>query len=107
MFRYVKGDPEAGFAQADVVVEREFRTAMVHQGYIEPQSVTASWGADGVLTVHATTQGAFDLRDQIAKLLDLPMSPVRVVPTEVGGGFGGSRSRSRGLEKYWLKLSCD
>jgi xanthine dehydrogenase molybdenum-binding subunit len=71
------------------VVEREFRTAMVHQGYIEPQAATAAWGPDGVLTVHATTQGGFDLRDQIATLLGLPLSRVRVVPTEVGGAFGG------------------
>jgi len=88
-FRHEKGDPQAGFAQADVVIEREFRTVMVHQGYIEPQAATAVWGADGELTVYATNQGAFDLRDQIAKLLDLPMSRVRVVPTEVGGAFGG------------------
>jgi len=88
-FQQVKGDPEKGFAEADVVVEREFRTATVHQGYIEPHAGTAIWGADGRLTVYATTQGAFTARDQLAELLDLPMSRIRVVPTEVGGAFGG------------------
>jgi CO/xanthine dehydrogenase Mo-binding subunit len=85
----VKGDPEVGFAQADVIVEREFRTATVHQGYIEPHAATATWGPDGRLTIYSTTQGAFTVRDQVAELLDLPMSKIRVVPTEIGGGFGG------------------
>jgi len=62
---------------------------MVHQGYIEPHAAIASWSADGKLTVHASTQGAFALRDQLAAVLGLPLSGIRVVPTEVGGGFGG------------------
>ena len=55
-FQHVKGDPEQGFAEADVVVEREFNLAMVHQGYMELHAATASWGADGVLTVYTSTQ---------------------------------------------------
>ena len=88
-FQHRKGDPERGFAEADIIVEREFRTATVHQGYIEPQAATAFWGADGMLTVHCTTQGAFSVRDQLAELLGYPMSKICVVPTEVGGAFGG------------------
>ncbi len=87
--QHLKGDPAIGFAEAEEVVERRFRTAMVHQGYIEPQSATAMWSADGTLTVHATTQGAFDLRAEIGSVLDLPLSRIHVVPTEIGGGFGG------------------
>ncbi|MYD51764.1 MAG: xanthine dehydrogenase family protein molybdopterin-binding subunit, partial [Dehalococcoidia bacterium] len=51
------GDADAAFAQADVVVEREFRTKMVHQGYIEPQTCTALWGEDGRLTIWNSSQG--------------------------------------------------
>jgi xanthine dehydrogenase molybdenum-binding subunit len=87
--RHVKGDPEKGFAEADVIVEHEFRTETVHQGYIEPHVATAHWGADGRLTVYSTTQGAFTLRDELLLLLRLPQSRIRVVPMEVGGAFGG------------------
>ncbi len=88
----LKGDPELGFAEADVVVEREVRTAPVHQGYIEPHATTVTWGPDGVLTVYPSTQGAFSYRDHLAALLRYPMSKIRVVPTEVGGAFGGKNS---------------
>jgi len=87
-FQHLKGDPERGFAEADVIVEREFTTETVHQGYIEPHVSTALWSADGVLTVWSTTQGAFAVRDHLAELLDYPMSKIRVIPTEVGGAFG-------------------
>src|SRR5262249_31597492 len=53
------GDPAAGFAQASVVIEREFQTATVHQGYIEPHAATALWNADGSLSIWSSTQGAF------------------------------------------------
>jgi len=91
-FQHVKGDPEKGFAEADVIVEREFRTATVHQGYLEPHAATALWSLDGKLTVTTTTQGAFAVRDHLARLLHLPMSRIRVVPTEVGGAFGGKNT---------------
>ena len=83
------GSVTEGFASADVVIEREFRTAMVHQGYIEPQTCTAIWGEDGRLTVWNSSQGQFGMRDQIARILDLPISDIKVVPLEIGGGFGG------------------
>ena len=83
------GDVEKGFAGAAVVVEREFVTATVHQGYVEPHNATALWNADGGLTVWCSTQGAFTVRAQIAELLQIPLSRVKVVPTEIGGGFGG------------------
>ena len=86
---FVKGDPEAGFAEADVVIEREFTTSMWHQGYIEAHNGTATWNADGELTLWASTQGPFVVRAQLALLLQLPLSKVRVVPMEIGGGFGG------------------
>ena len=88
-FRHELGDVEKGFADADLIIEREFDTATVHQGYIEPQNATALWGADGQITVWCSTQGAFDVRAQTAQILDVPVSQVKVVPLEIGGGFGG------------------
>ena len=73
-FRYEIGDLDKGFDEADVVVEREFKTTTVHQGYIEPQNAAALWNADGKLTVWTSTQGAFSARDSLAQILDLPVS---------------------------------
>ncbi len=87
--RYVKGDPEAGLAAAEVVVEREFRTSTTHQGYIEPHVSVAAWGPEGALTVWADTQHHFGVRDEVARYLGIPVAQVRVVPMEVGGAFGG------------------
>ncbi|QDV17845.1 4-hydroxybenzoyl-CoA reductase subunit alpha [Gimesia panareensis] len=89
---YEKGDIAKGFADAKYVVEREFRTATVHQGYIEPHVATALWNNDGQITVWTSTQGTFSVRQQVAELLDVPLARVKVVPMEIGGGFGGKIS---------------
>ncbi len=83
------GKVDEAFAKADVVVEREFKTASVHQGYIEPHVATALWNQDGHLTIWTSTQGSFTARQQTAELLQIPVSQVTVVPCEIGGGFGG------------------
>ena len=83
------GDVEAGFAAADVIVEREFNTESVHHGYIEPHVSTASWSTDGHVTIWTSTQGAFAIRSSTAAILGIPESRVKVVPMEIGGGFGG------------------
>ena len=88
-FRYEQGDLEQGFAAADVIVEREYSTATVHQGYIEPQNSAALWNNNGELTIWTSTQGAFTTRDNLAGVLDLPVSKIKVIPMEIGGGFGG------------------
>ena len=88
-FVFEVGDLEEGFKQADVIVEREFRTASVHQGYIEPHSATAHWNADGNLTVWCSSQGHFAVREMTARILGIPISRVKVIPMEIGGGFGG------------------
>ena len=87
--RHEMGDTAAGFGEAEVVIEREFTTATVHQGYIAPQNASALWNTDGQLTVWTSTQGAFATRDALAPLLDIPVSKIKVVPMEIGGGFGG------------------
>ena len=83
------GDIESGFRQADLVMEREFRTKTVHQGYIEPQSATAWWTQDGRVTIWCSSQGQFGIRDQASTVLGIPVSDIRVIPMEIGGGFGG------------------
>ena len=88
-FQHKKGDTAAGFAEADVIVEREYRAKTVHQGYIEPHNATSLWNTDGRLHIWCSTQGAFTVRDAMAQLLEMPVSQIRVTPMEIGGGFGG------------------
>ena len=88
-FRFEHGDLEKGFAEADVIVEREFTNVAVHQGYIEPQNGAALWNSDGHVTVWTSTQGAFTARESLASVLEMPVSKIKVVPMEIGGGFGG------------------
>ena len=83
------GDVAKGFQDASVIVEREFFTSMVHQGYIEPQNATAQYNPDGQITIWCSTQGSFGVREQTAQILDIPISMIRVIPMEIGGGFGG------------------
>ena len=91
-FQHSKGDLEVGFAEADVIVEREFDTKTVHQGYIEPHAAAALWNNDGRLHIWCSTQGAFTVRDSVSEILDIPVSQIRVTPMEIGGGFGGKIS---------------
>ncbi|QDU25669.1 4-hydroxybenzoyl-CoA reductase subunit alpha [Anatilimnocola aggregata] len=86
---FEQGNPAEGFKQAEIIVEREFRTASVHQGYIEPHAAVAMWNEDGRLKIWTATQGSFTCRQQTAELLQIPVSQVLVVPCEIGGGFGG------------------
>jgi len=88
-FPLERGDVEQGFAEADVVVEREFRTGTVHQGYIEPHAAVADVAEDGQATIWCCTQGPFMVRNYCAQLLSLPISKLKVIPSEIGGGFGG------------------
>ena len=87
-----RGDVERGFAEADTVVERTFRTQVVHHGYIEPESEAALVHADGSVEVWANTQSIYMQRQDIALLLGIPLSMIKVTPTEVGGAFGGKES---------------
>ena len=87
-FDFKVGDVDKGFQEADVIVEKETRTAAVHQGYIEPHTGTAMWNNDGSLTVWSSTQGHFNVRDLLSRMLGLPVSKIKVIPMEIGGGFG-------------------
>jgi CO/xanthine dehydrogenase Mo-binding subunit len=83
------GDIKQGFAQADYVFENRFEVAMAHQVYIEPRAAMAQVEPNGRVSVWTATQGIFPLRDNLAHIFALPQHKVRVVPTEIGGGFGG------------------
>jgi CO/xanthine dehydrogenase Mo-binding subunit len=83
------GDIEAGFQKAEVIVEREFRTAPVHQGYIEPHAALASVSEDGSTELWCSTQGHFLVRAHCARLLGIDIGRIRVTASEIGGGFGG------------------
>ena len=82
------GDIDEGLAQAEVTVETSTRTKAVHQGYIEPHAGTAQWKDDGRLTVWSGSQGHFAVRETTARACGVPVSMVRAVPLEIGGGFG-------------------
>jgi len=86
------GDIDEGFKQADFVVEGEFRTKTVHQGYIEPQSATALWNHNGRVTIWNSSQNPFGIRDNVARILGLKSSQIKLIPLEIGGGFGGKNS---------------
>ena len=98
-----KGDAEAAFADADVIVERTFVTPMVHQGYIEPHACVGSHNEDGQATVWCSSQGHFDVRSMTAMALGMDLGDIRVIPAEIGGGFGGKTTVY--LEPLAVKLS--
>jgi len=83
------GDLEKGFAEADVILEREFTSSTIHQGYIESHVTTVNWDASDHITVWTATQGPFNLRYHLAEVLLLPVANISVVPMEIGGAFGG------------------
>lgn len=84
-----RGDVGAALAGADVVIEGTYVTAAVHQGYIEPHACVAQWNADGQGQIWASSQGHFMIRGDIGTIFGIPFADLRVVPLEIGGGFGG------------------
>ena len=84
-----RGDVAAAMAEADFVLEKTYHVPMVHQGYIEAHGAVADYNrATGQVTVWATTQGSFNTRSEIADILEIPESTIKVIPLECGGGFG-------------------
>jgi len=83
-----KGDLARGFAEADVVVEGEYRTGRQEHVYVEPQGVIAVPG-DGAVTVYGSLQCPYYVHRALVALLGFPHEKVRIVQTETGGGFGG------------------
>jgi CO/xanthine dehydrogenase Mo-binding subunit len=83
------GDVEAGFKEADVIVEREFDTKPMHQGYIEPQGCVASATEDGQIELWCSTQAPWVYRDRLSNILKIETAKIRIQQSEMGGGFGG------------------
>ena len=88
-FEHRLGDVDKGFEEADVIVERDFHTVPVHQGYIEPHAATVLWDSDDKVSIWSSSQGQFAIQEQTAGLLGVPVSKVKATPMEIGGGFGG------------------
>ena len=83
------GDPDEGFAEADLVIEERFTTEATHQGYIEPHACLGTLGPDGRGELWCCTQGHWNVQKVCAALLNIETSKLRVTASEIGGGFGG------------------
>ncbi|HEY6409662.1 MAG TPA: molybdopterin cofactor-binding domain-containing protein, partial [Ktedonobacteraceae bacterium] len=84
------GNMEEGWREAEVVIERTFRTSFVHQSYIEPQSITVAPGSPGQpMTIWASSQGMFGVRSDVSQARSLPERQIRVESVPIGGAFGG------------------
>lgn len=84
-----QGDVRRGFAEADIVVENEYRTPRGDHAFIEPEAAVGLIDEEGRVVVYVGSQIPFSDRAQIAASLSLPEEQVRVIQTKVGGGFGG------------------
>ncbi|MCU0512670.1 MAG: molybdopterin-dependent oxidoreductase [Anaerolineae bacterium] len=86
------GDVERGFAEADVIVEREYTTPTTEHAFLEPEcaiGIPAGYAEHEKLTVYVGSQIPYQDRNQIARSMNLPEEAVRVIGTLIGGGFGG------------------
>ena len=101
-----RGDVDAAFARAATLVESEYCTQFVDPGYLEPEAGVAWLDENGVIVIRAGTQAVEHFRD-VARILGLPNSKVRVVTPYVGGGFGGKEGMTvepyLGLAVYRLR----
>ena len=87
---YERGDVEAGFAEADIVIDEVYTTQTALHNALEPHSTVAHWHGED-LTLYSSTQGVFAVRETIAKKLGLPQHRVRVLKEHMGGGFGAKQ----------------
>lgn len=100
---FSRGDVEQGFSAADAIVERQYRSGFVHQGYIEPHATIAVPDPFGNIVIYTMTQGQFYTRNSTAAVLGLDQSQVKVVNLEIGGGFGSKAVLLEPLTA-WLAL---
>ncbi len=84
-----RGNIDGALAAATAIGEVSVTVDTAHQGYIEPHACVAEADANGFVTIWAATQGAFQTEIQTSVLLGLPQSKMKVIPLEMGGGFGG------------------
>ncbi len=83
-----RGDVDQAFAEADHVIEETYHTQPINQGFLEPMACVANVEANGRLTVWASTQGPYQVRQQLASVLDMPIGNIKIIAMEMGGGFG-------------------
>ncbi len=88
-FEITKGDLEAGFREADVVVEGEYRVPHQEQAYIETNGIAAWEEDDGTLVVMGSMQCPYYVHKAMLELFARPPEKIRVIQTTTGGGFGG------------------
>ena len=83
-----RGDVDQAFHEADHIIEETYHSQAINQGFLEPMACVANLEANGRLTVWASTQGPYQVRAQLASVLDMPISRIKVIAMELGGGFG-------------------
>ena len=93
-YRIRKGDVDAAFAQADVIVEGEYRTPSQEHAYLQPEAGLGFIDEEGRVTVIVAGQWTHTDQEQIAHALDLPLEQVRVIYAAIGGAFGGREDMS-------------
>ncbi len=85
----IKGDVAAGFKEADIIMEGKYSTQFQHPAYIQPNDAVAQADPSGKITIWCSTKAPFSLRGKVAEALQIPLSQVRIITTNVGGDFGG------------------
>lgn len=93
-YRIRKGDVEKGFAEADVIVESEYRTPVQEHAYLQPEAGLSYVDEEGRVTVVCGGQWTHVDREQVAHALNLPEEQVRVIYPAIGGAFGGREDMS-------------
>ena len=83
-----RGDVEQGFKDSDVIIEETYHTQPISQGFLEPMACVADVQANGRLDIYASTQGPYQVRSQLASVLNMSISHIKVTAMEMGGGFG-------------------
>ena len=83
-----RGEVDAAFAEADHVIEETYHTQPINQGFLEPMACVANVEANGRLTIWASTQGPYQIRQQLASVLDMTIGNIKIIAMEMGGGFG-------------------
>ncbi len=105
-FRIRKGNVERGFAEADLIVEDEYFVPHIQHSPIEPHAAIALYDRQGKLTIWASSQSPFAMRNILSQSLNWPMNKVRVISPHVGGGFGGKAGLNVEAALVPLAIKC-
>jgi CO/xanthine dehydrogenase Mo-binding subunit len=93
-FKLRKGDTEKGFAEADIIIEKEYYVPQMQHVPIETHKASAHWSPDGKLTIWSTAQSPNVVRQMLSKAFNLPLHKIRIISSYIGGGFGGKAGAS-------------